>query len=61
MAAQSIPDWENLSSDEKYVYEALAQLGFSDFATLSITDQSLCLALACHLKRSQRTAAIGQA
>ena len=53
MAAHSIPDWENLPDDSRYVYEALARLGFSDFAALSIADQSLCLALAIHLKRTE--------
>jgi len=62
MAAASLPDWGNLSDDSQYVYEALAQLGFSDFSTLSIADQSLVLALALHFKNvSRRTAAIGQA
>jgi hypothetical protein len=54
MAAHSIPDWENLSDDSQYIYTALAKLGFSDFSTLSITDQSLVLALALHLKNASR-------
>ena len=57
MAAHSIPDWENLSDDSRYIYEALGRLGFSDFSTLAITDQSLVLALALHLKNSSRRTA----
>jgi hypothetical protein len=56
MAAQSIPDWDNLSDDSQYVYEALARLGFSDFSSLPTGDMSLVLALALHLKNSQRRA-----
>ena len=52
MAAASIPDWENISDDSQYVYEALARLGFSDFSTLP-ADMQLVLALALHLKRTQ--------
>jgi len=57
MAAASLPDWDNLEDDSRYVYEALAKLGFSEFSTLPIADQSLVLALACHLKNSSRNMA----
>ena len=50
---KSISSWEEIPDDTKWVFEALAKLGFSDFATLSISDQSLCLALAIHLKRTE--------
>jgi len=53
MAAASLPDWENLEDDSRYIYEALAKLEFGEFSTLSIADQSLVLALALHLKRTQ--------
>ena len=53
MAAQSIPDWNDISDDSKFVYEALARLGFADFSTLPTADMSLVLALAIHLKRTQ--------
>ena len=46
MAASSLPDWENLSDDSRYVYEALAKLGFGEFHTLPLPDMSLVLALA---------------
>jgi len=46
MAAASLPDWENLSDDSRYVYEALAKLGFGEFHTLPLPDMSLVLALA---------------
>ena len=58
MAALS-KSWDELDDDSKFVYEALARLGFSEFSTLPIADQSLVLALACHLKNSsQRTAEV---
>jgi hypothetical protein len=44
---------DELDDDSKFVYEALARLGFSDFSTLPIADMSLVLALALHLKRTQ--------
>jgi len=53
MAAASLPDWENLPDDSRYVYQALAQLGFTEFSTLPLPDMSLVLALALHLKRTQ--------
>ena len=53
MAAQSIPDWDNLEDDSRYVYEALAKLGYGEFNTLPLPDMSLALALALHLKRTQ--------
>jgi hypothetical protein len=54
MAAESIPDWENLEDDSRYVYEAMAKLGFVvDFSDLPIADMQLILALALHLKRTQ--------
>jgi hypothetical protein len=52
MAALSKP-WDELDDDSKFVYEALARLGFSDFSTLPVDDMSLVLALALHLKRTQ--------
>lgn len=53
MAAASIPDWDQLPDDSKFVYEALAQLGWDDFSTLPTADMSLVLALALHLERTQ--------
>jgi hypothetical protein len=53
MAAASLPDWENLSDDSRYVYEALTKLGFTEFSTLPLPDMQLVLALALHLKRTQ--------
>jgi hypothetical protein len=53
MASASLPDWENLSDDSRYVYEALTQLGFTEFSTLPIPDMQLVLALALYLKRTQ--------
>lgn len=45
--------WGELDDDSKFVYEALARLGFSDFTTLPVADMSVVLALALHLKRTQ--------
>jgi hypothetical protein len=45
--------WDEQDDDSKFVYEALARLGFNDFSTLPIAEMSLVLALALHLKRSQ--------
>jgi len=53
MAAASLPDWENLEDDSRYVYQALTRLGFTEFSTLPLPDMQLVLALALHLKRSQ--------
>ena len=54
--------WDELPDDSKWVYEALAQLGYCDFSVLAIADQSLVLALAIHLKRtSQCTAQVYEA
>jgi len=61
MADCSLPDWQNLDDDSRYVYEALAKLGYCDFSTLSIADQSLVLALALHYKNSHRLSEIHQA
>jgi hypothetical protein len=52
MAAQSIPDWDNIPDDSKWIFESMARLGFSEFAELTISDQQLVLALALHLKNS---------
>ena len=53
----SFSSWEEIPDDSKFIYEALAKLDFTDFATLSIADQSLVLALALHIKNaSLRTA-----
>ena len=54
MAAHSIPDWDNLEDDSRYVYEALAKLGYGEFSTLPLPDMSLVLALALHLKNSSQ-------
>jgi len=54
MAAPSVPHWEKLSDDSRYVYEALARLGFSEFSMLPLPDMSLVLSLAQYLKRTQR-------
>jgi len=51
MATESL-SWDELPDDSKWVYEALAQLGFSEFHTLPLPDMSLVLALALHLKRT---------
>jgi len=51
MAALS-KSWDELDDDSKFVYEALACLGFSEFSTLPSADMSLVLALALHLKRT---------
>ena len=61
MAAASLPDWDNLEDDSRYVYEALAKLGYGEFSTLPLPDMSLVLALALHLKRTQGRTEIGQA
>jgi hypothetical protein len=61
MAAASIPDWDNLEDDSRYVYEALAKLGYGEFSTLPLPDMSLVLALALHLKRTQGRTEIRQA
>ena len=50
--------WDQLDDDSKFVYEALARLGFSDFSTLPIADMSLVLGLALHLKRTQKQAEV---
>ena len=52
MAALS-KSWDELDDDSKFVYEALARLGFSEFSTLPVADMSVVLALALHLKRTQ--------
>lgn len=52
MAVESL-SWDELPDDSKFVYEALAKLGFSEFSTLPLPDMSLVLALALHLKRTQ--------
>jgi hypothetical protein len=52
MAALS-KSWDELDDDSKFVYEALARLGFSEFSTLPIADMSLVLTLALHIKRTQ--------
>jgi hypothetical protein len=49
----SVSSFEELPDDSKFVYEALARLGFADFATLPTADMSLVLAYALHLKRTQ--------
>jgi hypothetical protein len=49
--------WDELDNDSKFVWEALARLGFSDFSTLPVADMSLVLALALHLKNSYRRTA----
>lgn len=61
MADCSLPDWENLDDDSRYVYEALAKLGFTEFSTLPLPDMSLVLALALHFKNSHRLSEIHQA
>jgi hypothetical protein len=53
----SVFSFEELPDDSKFIYEALAKLDFVDFATLTIADQSLVLALALHLKNSSRRTA----
>jgi hypothetical protein len=50
--------WDDIPDDSKFVYEALARLGFSEFSTLPVADMSLVLALALHLKNSQSTAEV---
>ena len=52
MADCSLSDWDNLSDDSKWIYEAMARLELAEFAELSISDQSAVVALALHLKRS---------
>jgi hypothetical protein len=52
MAALS-KSWDELDDDSKFVYEALARLGFGEFSTLPVADMSVVLALALHLKRTQ--------
>jgi len=52
MAAESL-SWDGLPDDSKFVYEALAKLGFSEFSQLPRPDMQLVLALALHLKRIQ--------
>lgn len=46
MAAASLPDWENLSDDSRYVYKALSRLGVTEFSTLPIPDMQVVIALA---------------
>ena len=61
MATESL-SWDELPDDSKFVYEALAKLGYTEFADLAIADQSLVLALAVHLKRtSQRSTQVYEA
>ena len=56
--SKCISSWEEVPDDSKWVFEALARLGFGEFSTLPIADMSLVLALALHLKRSQRAAEV---
>lgn len=53
MAAESL-SWDELPDDSKFVYEALAKLGYGEFSTLPLPDMQLVLALALHLKRTQK-------
>ena len=53
----SFSSWEELRDDSKFVYEAMARLGFvGNFSDLPVADMQLILALALHLKNSQRRA-----
>jgi hypothetical protein len=52
MAAESL-SWDEIPDDSKFVYEALARLGFTEFSTLPLPDMQLVLALALHIKRTQ--------
>ena len=53
MAAESL-SWDELPDDSKFVYEALARLGFSEFSNLPLPDMQVVLALAQFLKRAQK-------
>ena len=44
----------NIPDDSQFVHQAMSTLGFAcEFSELPITDMSLVLALALHLKRAQ--------
>lgn len=47
--------WDELDDDSKISLRSTSRLGFGDFSTLPIADMQPVLALALHLKRSQRT------
>ena len=49
-----ISSWEETPDDSKWVYEALARLGFTEFSTLPIPDMQVVLSLAQFLKRAER-------
>ena len=44
-----LPAWNELPSDAQYIFEAMARLEFQEVRALSTVDQSLVVALACHL------------
>ena len=47
--------WDNIPDDTKFVYEAMAKLGFvCEFSELNLGQMQVALALAEQLKRSQR-------
>ena len=46
--------WDDIPDDSKWVYEAMARLGFAcEFSDLSLGQMQLALALAAQLKRTQ--------
>jgi len=45
--------WDEVSDDSKFVYDALARLGFTELSTLPLADIQVVLALAQFLKRAQ--------
>jgi hypothetical protein len=46
--------WDDIPDDSKFVYEAMAALGFlCEFSQLSVGQMQMALGLAEHLKRAQ--------